>query len=393
MKLVPTINHWSNEALHLSLLKKKRLQWVDYLRGIAIILVVYHHVRIGIERSDIIVPAALVKANMIFYSFRMPLFFMLSGIFINRSLLKKSGLEIAGIKFEKLLYPYFVWVFIQISLQLVFGEFTNTSRGLTDFTYIFYNPRYLDQFWYLPALFNATMFYLLIKTKLKPNAWQHLGVALALYFTAPYFQGVSIMSDWMEFYIFFAVGDTISALFFQQKAQKFFNNIWTFILIIPFFIAAQLYYLKNDIGYTTLLTNVQSIRENYLSHAWGQMVFLFIAFIGCVTMFKLAFLLQRLQVLSFLRVLGYHSLQIYVMHVIITGCTRILLVKYFDIVNPYVLLFGSIAVGVILPIVIYNLLIKDNVGWFLFSYRRRKNSATVVSAAASTEVRTEMIAS
>jgi fucose 4-O-acetylase-like acetyltransferase len=393
MKLVSTLNHWSKEALHLSLLKKKRLQWVDYLRGIAIILVVYHHVRIGIERSDIVVPAALVKANMIFYSFRMPLFFMLSGIFINRSLLKKSASEIAGIKFEKLLYPYFIWVFIQISLQLVFVQFTNTSRGFIDFTYAFYNPRYLDQFWYLPALFNATMFYLLIKTKLKPNAWQHLGVALALYFSSPYFQGISMMSDWMEFYIFFAVGDTISKLFFKEGTQKFFNNIWSFILIIPVFIAAQLYYLKNDIGYTTLLTDVQSIRENYLSHVWGQTVFLFIAFVGCITMFKVAFLLQRIQVFPFLRVMGYHSLQIYVMHVIIAGCTRILLFNYFGIANPYVLLFSSIAIGVLLPIVIYNLLIKDNVGWFLFSYHKRKKPAPVVTANPTTEVRTEMIAS
>jgi fucose 4-O-acetylase-like acetyltransferase len=391
MKLVSTIDHWSNRAFNLPILKKKRLQWVDYLRGIAIILVVYHHVRIGIERSHIIVPAALVKANMIFYSFRMPLFFMLSGIFINRSLLKKPAGEIAGIKFEKLLYPYFIWAFIQISLQLLFVQFTNTSRSLIDYTHIFYHPRSLDQFWYLPALFNATMFYLFVKTKLKPNILLHLTIALFLYFLSPYFQSISILSDWMEFYIFFAIGDIISKFFFQQHAQKFFNNTGTFILIIPIFIAAQLYYLKNDIGYTTLLTDLESIKQNYLLHIWDQTVFLFIALVGCITMFKLAFLLQRLQVFPFLRVLGYHSLQIYVMHVIITGCIRVIFLKYLFIVNPYVLLFSSIAIGVIVPVIIYNLLIKDNVGWFLFSYHRKKQTAVITTA--STEVRAEMIAS
>jgi len=391
MKLIGGIKNWVNEALNLSILKKNRLQWVDYLRGIAIILVVYHHVRVGIERSHITVPAALVNANMIFYSFRMPLFFMLSGIFISRSLQKKSAGQIAGIKFEKLLYPYFIWAFIQISLQLLFGHFTNTTRGLIDYTYIFYQPRYLDQFWYLPALFNATMFYLLIKTKLKPAGLSHLILALFLYFLSPYFQRISIISDWMEFYVFFAIGDVISELFFKQQAQKFFNNTRTFIIIIPVFIVAQLYYLKNDIGYTTLLTDLESIKQNYLSHLGYQTIFLFIALIGCITMFKLAFLLQRLHVFSFLRVLGYHSLQIYVMHVIVAACTRIVLTQYLHIVNPYVLLFTGIIIGVIVPIMIYNLFIKDNIGWFLFSYKKEKPTAVVTTA--NTEVRTKVIAS
>jgi fucose 4-O-acetylase-like acetyltransferase len=390
MKLISVINRWSNLALNLSILQNKRLQWVDYLRGIAIILVVYHHVRIGIERSHIIVPASLINANMIFYSFRMPLFFMLSGIFAHRSLQKKSAGQVAGIKFEKLLYPYFIWAFIQISLQLLFIQFTNTSRGLIDYTYIFYNPRNLDQFWYLPALFNATMFYLLVKTKLKPKVWQHVILALFLYILSPYLQRISIISDWMEFYIFFAAGDIISDLFFQQKAQKFFNNVWSLILIIPAFLIAQLYYLKNDIGYSTLLTDLESIRQNYLSHIWYQTIFLFIAFIGCITMFKLAFLLQRIQVFAFLRVLGYHSLQIYVMHVIVSGCIRIVLVQYLHIVNPYVLLFTIIAIGVLVPVIIYNLLIKDNIGWFLFSYHKKK-PITIIKA--NSEVRTETIAS
>ena len=392
MKLFSAIKHWSNLAFNLSVLKKKRLQWVDYLRGIAIILVVYHHARVGIERSHIIVPAALVKANMIFYSFRMPLFFMLSGIFINRSLQKKPALQIAGIKFEKLLYPYFIWAFIQITLQVLFAQFTNTTRSLIDYTYIFYHPRYLDQFWYLPALFNATMFYLLVKTKLKPSIGSHLVLALLLYFLSPYFQQISIISDWMEFYIFFAVGDIVSEFFFKPQAQKFFNEPWTFVLIIPVFTAAQLYYLKNDIGYSTLLTDLESIRQNYLSHIWNQTIFLFIAFIGCVTMFKLAFLLQRLQLFSFLRVLGFHSLQIYVMHVIVTACARTILVQYFHIINPYILLFTSIVIGVLVPVVIYNLLIRDNIGWFLFSFHKAKPKTPVINAN-TVEVRTEMIAS
>jgi len=78
-----------SRAFNWQVLQKSRMPWVDYLRGIAIVLVVYRHSLIGIDRGGLLVPAALEKANMIFYSFRMPLFFILSGIFISGSLAKK----------------------------------------------------------------------------------------------------------------------------------------------------------------------------------------------------------------------------------------------------------------------------------------------------------------
>lgn len=362
---------WLIRAFNTSILDKKRLEWVDYLRGIAIILVVYHHVRVGIERSNIVIPDLLVSANMIFYSFRMPLFFLLSGIFISRSLMKRAPGKIAWLKFENLLYPYLIWAFIQVTLQVIFGTFTNSNRGLVDYSYILYHPRNLDQFWYLPALFNVSVIFLLIKTKLRPTVPAQLFLGLVFYFLSPYFQKISMISDWMEFFIFFAIGDALSQLFFQESSQKIFKSARTFLMLIPIFIAVQLYYLKNDIGNSTLTTDIEHIRENYLIHMKNQLVFLFIALVGCMTMFNLAFLLQRWKIMRFLRVLGYHSLHIYVMHVIITGFIRLILPPVLGIHNPIVLLFTGIFFGVTIPVVVYNLLIKNKVGWFLFSYHKK----------------------
>ena len=38
------IKNWLAKAFNTSLLQKSRLPWVDYLKGIAILLVVYRHV-------------------------------------------------------------------------------------------------------------------------------------------------------------------------------------------------------------------------------------------------------------------------------------------------------------------------------------------------------------
>lgn len=364
------IQHWFSKAFHLPLLQNNRLQWVDYLKGIAIILIVYRHVLIGIERHQISVPEAFVDANMIFYSFRMPLFFILAGLFISKSVAKRGLNSLLWNKFELLLYPYLIWAFLQITLQILLSGFTNSDRTLIDYTYIIYQPRGLDQFWYLPALFNTTVVYLLVKTKLKAPIWAQLLLGLSFYFLSPYFQAISMISDWMSFYLFFALGDAISRLFFEPRFQNFLKDPLSLLLVLPLFIALQFYYLEYIVNNNPATPEGHSSRLNYLSHATDQLKFLFIALVGCFSMFILAFRLQSLNILSFLRVVGFHSLYIYVMHVIITAFIRFLMILFIGVHNPLTLLFTCIAFGVVLPIVFYNLLIKNNVFWFLFTYRK-----------------------
>ena len=344
---------WFDKAFNTSILEKSRLAWVDYLRGLAIVLVVYRHVLIGLERSNISIPVALVNANMIFYSFRMPLFFILSGIFISGSLSRKPLGKLIYSKFENLLYPYLIWATIQVTLQIFLSRYTNSERTLRDYTYILYQPKLLDQFWYLPALFNSTIVYILIKKKLGAPNWLQLILGLGFFFLAPLIHDISMLTDWMEFYIFFALGDACSQLFFRPASQAFLKNPLTLLAVTPLFIVTQVYYL-----------------HRVAAGGPGGLEFLAIALIGCFSMFVLSFRLQSWDILRFLRVLGFHSLFIYVMHVIITAFVRTILTKYAGLHNPELLLLCGIATGVTIPVIIYNLLIKDNVGWFLFSPKK-----------------------
>ncbi len=264
---------------------------------------------------------------------------------------KRSLYQLIGIKFENLFYPYLVWSFIQVSLQILLAGATNANRSLIDYTFMLYNPRDLDQFWYLPALFNTSVIYMLIISRWNPPKWVHLLLGLGLYLISPYFQEVSMMSDWMRFYIFFAIGDAVSEFFFRASTQRFLKSPWTLLGITPIFIFTQLY---------------------YLSHNIDAMKFLVIALVGCLSMFIVAFRFEIWKAFSFLRVIGYHSIYIYVMHVMVAAGTRIILTRFLGIFNPVILLLSCIISGVILPIIFYNLLIKDNVLWFLFSFRKKE---------------------
>ncbi len=347
-----------SRAFNLPYLQTNRHRWIDYLKGIAIILVVYRHSLIGIQRTHTYVPDYLTNANMIFYSFRMPLFFILSGLFITSSFAKRTLKQLITMKFETLLYPYLIWTVLQITAQILLNPFTNASRSVIDYTYIFYQPRELDQFWYLPALFNVSLVYLFLKSKFNPSALVQIIIGIALYFLATYVRNISMISDWMEFYIFFAIGDATSKFFFNERVQKILKSPWLLLGIAPLFVLIQLYYLKYPESY---------FQDNQV----GRIEFIGISLFGCISMFILAFRMQSLNILSFLRLAGYHSLYIYVMHVFVEALTRMILMKIFMVHNPLVLVLSGIVTSVICCIMFYNLLIKNNILWFLF-YMKKK---------------------
>jgi surface polysaccharide O-acyltransferase-like enzyme len=248
-------------------------------------------------------------------------------------------------------------------LQIALSKYVNADRNISDYLYILYQPRAIDQFWYLPALFNVSVIYILIKSKLKPPNWVQILIGLLLYFVSalPGISKFSMLSDWMEFYIFFALGDAIAQFFFKDSTQRFMKKSSSLLLILPFFVLTQLFYLSNDETY-------------YRLELLGQVEFLIIAFVGCLSMFILAFQFQKWNILSFLRVLGYHSLFIYIMHLLVIAFVRIILTKVFHIHSIAILLPCGIIFGVTIPIIIYNLLIKDKFLGFLFSYRKNQTT-------------------
>ena len=75
------------------ILSNKRFGWIDYDRGISIILVTYRHCFEGLERAGIDFKSFPVFEYInvfFFFGFRMPLFFIASGIFISSSMRKKG---------------------------------------------------------------------------------------------------------------------------------------------------------------------------------------------------------------------------------------------------------------------------------------------------------------
>jgi peptidoglycan/LPS O-acetylase OafA/YrhL len=86
---------------------------------------------------------------------------------------------------------------------------------------------------------------------------------------------------------------------------------------------------------------------------------------------NVSFVLQKLNVFRFLRVLGYHSLYIYVMHLMITAGLRVFMIRVAGTENVPLIMIVSIAGGVILPIMFFNLAERAG-AWWLFAIKRKK---------------------
>jgi fucose 4-O-acetylase-like acetyltransferase len=357
--------NWISGAFNTSILNKKRYIWIDYIRGIAIMLVVYHHTFLGIEKSGVSVPKAIVDANMAAYSFRMPLFFIFSGIFTALSLRSKPIKNIIWNKFSILLYPYFIWSFIQITLQIFLSEYVNYESSYPDYLYILYQPKRLAQFWYLPALFNCTVIFILIKTYLKIKPQYHLLLGFIFFLLGPFLIGVSMMSNWMRFYIFLVIGDVLSGFILKKGVQNELVKPVYFISFIPIFLIAQYYYF-HYIGARALENDTATAEINYPHYVLNEACFLMISIVGCTTLILFSFLLEKWKRFKWLRIVGFYSLYIYIMHVMLIAAARLIFKQLLGINNYIIVLPVGVILGVVIPIIFYNLLGRKYL-WFLFS--------------------------
>ncbi|HSC52260.1 MAG TPA: acyltransferase [Phnomibacter sp.] len=325
-----------------------RYKWVDYARGISILLVVYRHVFEGLKRNGANAAdySFLETMNLFFFSFRMPLFFVIAGFFVQAGFAKRGIGGYVKHRAATILYPFVLWGFVQITLQLLFSGVTNSQRSAVDYLNLFIFPREIDQFWYLLALFNVSALYVIVTSTLKLKNNQQLMVGIFLYLLGmlvDYFGwSIGFAYDILHYYIFLAVGEFVSEFLFKRETLEKMSSTKYVAFGLPLFVAAQYLFLNINQRHNSFI-----YVEKYLS-----VLFLFIALVGVFYMLCLSMFLARTFKESWLSFIGRHSLQIYVLHVIVSSACRTVLVKFLGINSFPLLLVLCITVAVIVPVII-----------------------------------------
>lgn len=333
--------------------RERNLGWINLARGIIIIMVVYRHSFEGIRNSGIDISAYhyLEVLNNMMYTFRMPLFFIISGILMSLSLSKHGLGEYIRKRAEYILYPYVIWCVLQITLKLALPQYVNGETTLGSYLDILYNPREIEQFWYLFALFNIMAVYSILKIKFRLDTRIHVVIALAFFLIAQYTfnHGIKLyfVNDILGHYIFFAVGDLISSFVLDPKNREKIASVRNLLIILPAFLILHYYYLADP----------EIITKPFI---------LLITFSGIAFAIIVSFLLEKTKGLQWLKVLGANSLYIYLMHVMIMAANRIFMLNILKIESIPVVLFTNIIVGLFIPVLAYKILVETGF-WWLFS--------------------------
>jgi len=352
-----------------TVLNSPRLAWIDYAKGLTIILVVYHHSYLTLTNAGVHVNSWLINANVLVYSFRMPMFFILSGLFIERGLQKRGVKKYIKYRIRYLLYPYILWTSIQLTTKLFFSQYMISPWGLKGYLFIFYQPNATAQFWYLITLFNTALLFVILSSLFNLNPKYQFILGILLYMASPFLSFNSMIQDTTRFYGYLVFGVLISKFILSKDNFRLYSSVRLFVPLLLLMIFSQYYLFKHQYLYL-LEVNVNIEHSSFNSiiiHFWGMLKFIGIVIIGCAFVLNSCALFQRLGKATFIRIIGFHSLYIYIMHVIICVGIRILLVNLLHYENAFVILPLQIFCGMVGSVMIYNICKRLHLN-FLFEY-------------------------
>lgn len=176
-----------------------RINWIDATKGLTIMMVVTMHISLGTQTmlggSDM----WLVDFTNFVRPFRVPLFFIIAGLFAAKAL-QANWRKFLDTKILHFAYFYFLWAVLQLGLKLALPGEGNHNLSLADFWLLPFEP--FATLWFIYAL---ALFFLMARlTRTLPPVFM-LAFAGALY-AADVHTGWTAVDEFSGRFIFFLVG-------------------------------------------------------------------------------------------------------------------------------------------------------------------------------------------
>ncbi len=318
-----------------------RIAWVDYAKAIGITLVVYGHVARGIVAAGIEMPRRFYElTDSIIYSFHMPLFFFLSGMFFFKSYEgRKNGLGFVLSKVDTIFYPYVVWSLVQGSVEAELSHYTNGSTSFADVVSLLWQPR--AQFWFLYALFLILILAAVIFTWVpRRGALAVFAASILLYVFQSSLPDGYIFAYVSSEFVFFLFG----VIFEMYVApERFFRSGILVVLFIGAVLSQLLFHIY--FGFT------------YEHRGLGSLI---VAVFSLLLVINISYFIS----LSPNRIvlwIGTSSMAIFLVHVLTGSGARVILQKIMHIDSYLAHLILGCAAGLLGPLILLMLLQKLNI--------------------------------
>ena len=142
-----------------------------------------------------------VWLNNAIYSFHMPAFFFVSGIFLRPGLKKHGAKQFTVTRLRTIIYPYILWAFIYGAAMLTLGRFMVSTVPLHWGVFL-YNIVTANYSWFLPTIFFTLMLGL-VTARIPPPVLFVLAVIASLF---PLTTNVAFVRDGLMEFPFLVTG-------------------------------------------------------------------------------------------------------------------------------------------------------------------------------------------
>ncbi len=295
-----TGNGTAASRAHVSAPAADRVDWVDYAKGICIVMVVMMHSVLGVE-------AAAGQTGFMHYvvefakPFRMPDFFLISGLFLSR-VIDRDWRTYLDRKVMHFAYFYVLWVTIQFGFK---APAFAAEQGWAHVGYL-YLESFVEPFGTLWFIYLLPVFFVITKATLRlpPLLIWMIAAALEMAHIAT---GWTVIDEFAGRFVYFYSGYLFAVYVFKlsDRARAY-----------PALALAAL-----------ALWAVSNGGLVHLGLSDWPAISLALGLAGACAIITVGVLLARMQWLDFIRYFGEHSIVIYLAFFLPMAATRTLLMK------------------------------------------------------------------
>ncbi|PRD43389.1 acyltransferase [Phyllobacterium phragmitis] len=345
-------------------MEKQRIDWVDIAKGMCIIFVVMMHSTLGVEK------AAGAEGWMHYVvafakPFRMPDFFMISGLFLGL-VIDRPWRRYIDRKVVHFLYFYILWLTIQFLFKAP-GIAAEEGAGGVASAYLM---SFVEPFGTLWFIYILPVFFLVTRLVRRVPVWL-VFAALALFETLPIHTGWTMIDEFCGRFVYFFAGYAFAPFIFSA-ANWLRQRPLIGLAGLAAWAAAE---------YLLVFTPVPPMLSSLLTPeafmaggrgGWSELplVSLFLGLAGAFAIVATAALLSLLaeanplhRALSWL---GAHSIVVYLAFFLPMAVARTVLLKSGIITDVGTISFLTTASGVVGPVILYALVQWSGYGRFLF---------------------------
>jgi uncharacterized membrane protein YcfT len=306
----------------------ERIDWVDYAKGICIVMVVMMHSVLGVEQAA--GQTGFMHPLVAFAKpFRMPDFFLISGLFLAR-VIDRDWRTYLDRKVVHFIYFYVLWVTIQFAFKAPGLAAEHGGWGRVAGLYL---EAYIEPFGTLWFIYMLPVFFVLTKALRAVPGWLVWGAA-ALLEMAHVTTGWTMVDEFCSRFVYFYSGYLFAAQVFALSDRARAKPVLAMAGLAAW-----------------ACVNAALVWDG--CSEW-PVVSLMLGFAGAVAIIVMGTLLAKMQWLGSLRFCGEHSIVIYLAFFLPMATARAVLLKFAPLDIGSIALLVTLS-GIIGALVIWRL--------------------------------------